>query len=309
MWISLNMRNLNLTMREMCKLSDFTPDSLEYLSFINLREGCRNTLFKFVENIQHITPLSEEIKSKLSNMKMITFPGNNPNLSTTIQLGKRFFRLNWTFAPHLKQEFEAEAIQAQYLMSEVNKSINDMADKTAFFRQNNFNKPNSTVISHLFSSDTYDIVFTHAEEIRSKLNSINPHLDKMIRIINENNSIVSKFTGYKNNFFNSHSNLYDQFINLYNQLLNDLNWDQFIAVAHIFGMTCLIIFLIKIICIYFGEYLITNFNLEQKYPKIARFIQLRRKIQSCYLFIYLILIVLIILGIIILNACLLLKII
>lgn len=131
----------------------------------------------------------------------------------------------------------------------------------------------------------------------------------MIRILNENNSIVSKLTGYRNNFFNSHSNLYDQCINLYNQLLNDFNWDQIIALAHIFGMTCLIICLIKIISIYFGEYFITYFNLEQKYPKIARFIQLRRKLQRFYLISYLILIILLILGIIILNVCLLLKII
>lgn len=137
------MKNLNLTIREMVKISDFTPDSLDYLNATNLRDGSRNTFFKFVENIQHVTPLTEAIKNKLSNMNMITFPGDNPDLTTSIKLGKRIIRLNWTFAPHLKQQFESEAIQAQYLLSKVNKSINDIADTTAFFGQNNLNKPNS----------------------------------------------------------------------------------------------------------------------------------------------------------------------
>ena len=40
---------------------------------------------------------------------------------------------------------------------------------------------------------------------------------------------------------------------------------------------------INIIFILYGDYLIKNFNLESRYPKLSKFIQLRRKLQSYYL--------------------------
>ena len=40
---------------------------------------------------------------------------------------------------------------------------------------------------------------------------------------------------------------------------------------------------INIISIYFGEYLITKYKIDERYPKLAKFIQLRRKLQKYYL--------------------------
>jgi hypothetical protein len=41
--------------------------------------------------------------------------------------------------------------------------------------------------------------------------------------------------------------------------------------------------LVSIIFIFYGEYLIIKFDLERKYPRLAKFIQLRRKFQQYYL--------------------------
>jgi hypothetical protein len=42
---------------------------------------------------------------------------------------------------------------------------------------------------------------------------------------------------------------------------------------------------ISIIYIFYGDYLLKKFKIEQKYPKLAKVIELRRKFQSYYLLI------------------------
>ena len=44
--------------------------------------------------------------------------------------------------------------------------------------------------------------------------------------------------------------------------------------------------LIGIVYIFFGDYLIKRFNLETKYPKLAKIVSLRRKFQRYYLILY-----------------------
>jgi hypothetical protein len=43
--------------------------------------------------------------------------------------------------------------------------------------------------------------------------------------------------------------------------------------------------IISIIYIFYGDYLLKKFNIEQKYPKLAKVIELRRKFQNYYLLI------------------------
>ena len=42
-------------------------------------------------------------------------------------------------------------------------------------------------------------------------------------------------------------------------------------------------YVFNIILVLYGDYLIKRFDLENKYPKLAKFIQLRRKLQNFYL--------------------------
>ena len=40
---------------------------------------------------------------------------------------------------------------------------------------------------------------------------------------------------------------------------------------------------LSLIFILYGDYLLTKYNIESRYPKLAKFIQLRRKLQNYYL--------------------------
>jgi hypothetical protein len=61
------------------------------------------------------------------------------------------------------------------------------------------------------------------------------------------------------------------------------------------------------VLIFLGDYFINYFNLEEKYPKIANFIKVRRKFQNYYISIIVIIIVFVLLTIIYINFLLLLT--
>jgi len=79
----------------------------------------------------------------------------------------------------------------------------------------------------------------------------------------------------KKNFLPENFNFSDLYKNLTNDQLGGIGLLMFSQV--------LIGSAISIIFVFFGEYLIQRYNLENKYPKLAKFIQLRRKFQRYYL--------------------------
>src|SRR6202044_2837289 len=75
----------------------------------------------------------------------------------------------------------------------------------------------------------------------------------------------------------------NQLIIKYKEFLATLEVEQIAAVVNILGFVIVLSSLVSIAMVLFGDFLIKNFNLEEKYPKLARFIQLRRKFQFYYL--------------------------
>jgi hypothetical protein len=71
-------------------------------------------------------------------------------------------------------------------------------------------------------------------------------------------------------------------INEISNFLSSLTFEQTVAIVHIFGFIVIIISLISLFTVFYGNKLIDYFQLENKLPKIARFIQLRRKFQMYY---------------------------
>ena len=68
------------------------------------------------------------------------------------------------------------------------------------------------------------------------------------------------------------------------------------------GNTLFILFsLISIISIFYGEKLIIFFDLENRFPKLAKFIQIRRKFQQYYLLMNIGLIIIVLVIIIYIN--------
>jgi hypothetical protein len=73
-----------------------------------------------------------------------------------------------------------------------------------------------------------------------------------------------------------------KFISMYQDYLSTLTLAQTGALVHIIVSLFIFFCLFTIIGIFYGDTLIRYLNLEEKYPKLARFIQLRRKFQQYY---------------------------
>ena len=117
--------------------------------------------------------------------------------------------------------------------------------------------------------------------LSQKLNNISENIGKS----------NDKLSEVKDLFFNSCSGsgsnfLYvddiTKFISMYQDYLSTLTLAQTGALVHIFVSLFIFFCLFTIIGIFYGDTLIRYLNLEEKYPKLARFIQLRRKLQQYY---------------------------
>ena len=93
----------------------------------------------------------------------------------------------------------------------------------------------------------------------------------------------------KNNIFNIKINspfekefnletLYNEF----NNYIHTLNGEKLISLANLLLNGVIISSLISIATGYFGQYLIDYFNLESRYPKIAKIIKLRKTLYKYY---------------------------
>lgn len=105
---------------------------------------------------------------------------------------------------------------------------------------------------------------------------------------NENN-IINSFTKMDKEieeFYDSITNDKSKFLPIdISKLLDNFDPIQKFAFAILCFSQVVLSSLISIIFIFYGDYLIRRFDLENKYPKLAKFIQLRRKFQNYYLFV------------------------
>ena len=99
----------------------------------------------------------------------------------------------------------------------------------------------------------------------------------------------------------NNSNNNSQYLDSFQSIFEGLNYEQNLAIVHLSGSMFILLSLISIISIFYGEKLIIFFDLEKKFPKIAKFIQIRRKFQQYYLLMNIGLIFIVLLIIIFIN--------
>lgn len=83
--------------------------------------------------------------------------------------------------------------------------------------------------------------------------------------------------------------------------IDSLTFFMKLAIFHLSGSLLIILSLLTLIFLYLSDYLKKYFKLEEKYPKIAKFIELRRKFQSYYFKLNLLVIILSLLWMIFIN--------
>lgn len=128
----------------------------------------------------------------------------------------------------------------------------------------------------------------HNNNLEESLSSSNMKLEELKKMLED-------IYGSKDKFFG------DEIINNFQNYLSTLPLDKVGALGHIFISVAILFSLISIISIFYGDSLINYFNLEEKFPKLARFIQLRRKFQQYYFIINISIIILALLLIIYVN--------
>ena len=148
--------------------------------------------------------------------------------------------------------------------------------------------------THLFNNSVNPI---EKSEILRQLNVLNHQIESKlitahdyINVIKSNANITQteilkiiedlKRSG-GNNFIDP--DIFNKFIDNLNSYLSTLDLEQIVAFTNIIGIFTILITLISIIFIFYGNLLLDYFNLEDRYPKIAKIIILRRKLQQYYL--------------------------
>ncbi len=118
----------------------------------------------------------------------------------------------------------------------------------------------------------------NAPEILNELENTLNEIEKC----NEQFESIVKFAIKSTNDDNSKKFIDSDKIIEYLQNINNLTFEQTVYVLHLTGAIGVLLSLISLITIFFSDFLINYFQLEQKYPRIAKFIQLRRKFQNYY---------------------------
>ena len=126
---------------------------------------------------------------------------------------------------------------------------------------------NQTIISQI----------TNNQEMMQKLNE---------SIAIDNSVILQEIENLRRGWGNN-----NQFISSIDQLWKDFNgWVQTldyihsVAFVNIMGLWLILLSLLQIIFIFYGTVILDYLKLETRYPKLAKFIQLRRTFQQFYLF-------------------------
>jgi hypothetical protein len=112
-----------------------------------------------------------------------------------------------------------------------------------------------------------------AENVTEELRSTNDKLEKFIDIV-KTITIDSS-----SNFINIKD--FQPFDSL-QQLFSVLNFEEMVAFTHLSGAIGILLCLISLVTVFYSEKLIIYYKIEEKYPKIGKFIQLRRKFQNYY---------------------------
>lgn len=73
------------------------------------------------------------------------------------------------------------------------------------------------------------------------------------------------------------------FLDWYKEFLSNLSVEQLGCLSNIIGFSIILVAVNSIIFIYFGNNIINYFNLESKYPKLAKIIKIRRRILDKYI--------------------------
>jgi hypothetical protein len=202
----------------------------------------------------------------------------------------------------------------------------ELKDRTTDFL-NNIEESNAKIVKVSSEiSNSIESIKHQAELLKTKMGIINnPEISSDVKLtmtkevdsINDSllikskihSEVVSKASNTldeltKNNGSTSTSSnvLEDLWIN-FNDFISNASTAELGAIGHISMSIAILFCLGSLVSVFYGDTLIIKFKLEERFPRLAKFIQLRRKFQQYYFLYNVIFIVLILLYVIYINLC------
>lgn len=117
-------------------------------------------------------------------------------------------------------------------------------------------------------------------EITTKVNNVvTKHNTDHSTIVKAVEDLISSKSKFIDDF-----NLIEFLSNLKDYIMN-LNYEQNLAFVNLSGIFVIMVTLMSIVSIFYSNKLLNYFNLESRYPKLAKLILLRLKFQQYYLFV------------------------
>lgn len=173
--------------------------------------------------------------------------------------------------------------------NESNVKLENIVRKSLELQENNDNKIEklNNKINKLIETKSFDE--NSITEINNSMKDINNELLELFTKIDD---------CIKNNFID---------LNIFNKLqsyIDSLNVFQTLALSHIFAVILIFILLIDLMSIYFSDYLIVNFIVKERYPRIYKLLEIRRKFRIFYLIKDLLIIIIVLIALLILNIML-----
>lgn len=133
------------------------------------------------------------------------------------------------------------------------------------------------------------------QESADKLNNSSNSVEKALKDL-----IDARKKFWDSDYFQS---LIDQF----NSFISQLSFEQLYAFAHISAAIFILFLIINIIMTLFSSFLLDLFNLEKKYPRLAKVVIYRKRFQTYYLVVNIFFILLTVIVIIFINIELLFR--
>lgn len=114
------------------------------------------------------------------------------------------------------------------------------------------------------------------------LNTVTREIEDVISGKGSGSGVGSSTSQLLDSYFNTLNSIYGEFTNY----LAKLSGEQLAAISNLFLLLMLIICIINIVLIAYGEFLINYFEINIKYPKLNKIIKYRRVIQKFNLYFY-----------------------
>jgi len=127
-----------------------------------------------------------------------------------------------------------------------------------------------------------NLIKVNQEALLDAVKNVQTESDKLRQIILLRVEAISN-SGKGSGSGGSMNNFIGSYFDFLNNFLSNLTLLQKGAVAHIIASIFIIFCLFSILCAVFGDFLITYFKLEEKWPKLAKWVQLRIKLQYTYI--------------------------